>query len=370
MTFQFEEHPFEVGADTLRLRLRLRRLQTASPHRATVLLLHGGNTHSDIFLHPRGGLAGALQSQFDVWLLDWRGSPEVTRALPDVPGGSHAVERRAYTLDAVVDHDLPTALRLIRERVGDAQPLSIVAHCLSGAAVSMAIARGRLERFGLRNVVLMTLGLFCEVPWNGWFKAENFFLERVVDEEPKCRGLNPAEFEQWPHAMKSAYRLWPDAWMPEREFLRRLTFMIGQPFAMERLHPDFRHIAVEPFFGLLHMGLYMHAAQIVRRGYTAPFNEADVIDRSRISQRVGANATALSDLDHRHFKNKRMALFAAASNEVWHRDSMDSMYEWLRNNGCGDCTKRVFSGYNLQELLWADTAPDEVYPEVAACLAR
>jgi hypothetical protein len=232
----------------------------------------------------------------------------------------------------------------------------------------MAVARGKLEDYALRNIVLMTLGLFCEVPWNGWLKAENFFLERVVDEDPGCRGLDPSALERWPKAMRDAYKLWPPTWMPTDEWLKRLTFMIGQPFSMDRLHDDVRCRPIEPFFGLLHMGLYMHAAQIVRRGYTAPFNQADVIDRSRIDRQAGANATALSDLAHTHFASKNLFLFTAARNQVWHRDSMDSMYEWLRNNGCHSSHKRVFSGYNLQELLWAREAPREIYPEIASCL--
>ena len=39
------------------------------------------------------------------------------------------------------------------------------------------------------------------------------------------------------------------------------------------------------------------------------------------------------------------------------------MYEWLRNAGALT-VKRVFPGYNIQELLWGARAEREVYPEI------
>lgn len=359
----------EAGTD---VELRLRRVEPARTNGAPVLLLHGGNTASEIFCVPDGGLAGYLhEAGFDVWLLDWRSSPFVTAKLPqEVTPASVANERRAFTLDVVASRDLPEALERVQSE--NDRPIAVVAHCLSGAVVSMAIARGLLEQrgFTVSKVSLLTLGLFCEAPALGWLKAQNFFLERVLHEEPLCRGLNPFELDTWPRTMREASAAWPRAWNPQAsEFLQRLTFMIGQPWDEERLHPELQGASLEPYFGLLHLGFYMHAGQIVRRGYVAPFDAPDVIDRARLDEIPGATAQrdGLVDLEVEHFAKRRITLFTAPRNQVWHRHSMDLMYSWLRNEGCTPdrCRKYVFPGFNLQELLWAHDAPRLVYPRIA-----
>lgn len=375
MTLTFESQSLRVGAPGHELELCLRRVRSERRSAPAVLLLHGGNTHSDTFCYPAGGLAAFLARDFDVWLLDWRGSPHVVDPLMQRSplGGSARAERRNYTLDTVAEVDLPAACEAVRREIGTERRFCVLAHCLSGPALCLALVRGALDRFKLDNLVLMTLGLFCEVPWNGWLKAENFFLERVIGNtaaKSECRGLSPKLPEAWPAQMADAYKTWPRAWLPEgSEFLQRLTFMIGQPFSVEMLHPELIDLGFERFFGHLHLGLYMHAGQIVRRGYVAPFDAPDVID-SASRGGSAARAAALADLVSDRIADARLTLVTATRNQVWHRDSMDLMYDWLRNHGSVRCQKEVFQGYNLQELLWGRDAWTEVYPRLGRALSR
>jgi pimeloyl-ACP methyl ester carboxylesterase len=53
-----------------------------------VVLLHGGNTGSSTFNFFEGDLASFLalpKNGFNVWLVDWRGSPEIIQPIVDVP---------------------------------------------------------------------------------------------------------------------------------------------------------------------------------------------------------------------------------------------------------------------------------------------
>ena len=59
------------------LTLPLRRYRAKTEGAPAVLLLHGANTSSDMFLLPDGGIIRHLQRGWDVWTLDWRGSPLV-----------------------------------------------------------------------------------------------------------------------------------------------------------------------------------------------------------------------------------------------------------------------------------------------------
>jgi len=353
-----------VGTGDTVVNLRLRHLTGAPPGARAVLLLHGGNTMSDIYLTPGGGLARYLHDhEYDVWLLDWRASPFVLDKLmkkkPPL-GGSFAAERAAYTMDRVVDEDIVGAVTRVREAIGDGPALSIVAWCLSSGAVSMAIARGALEGKGVTNVVLMTLGLFYAVKWNSWLKAEDFIFERVLHDDPECRGVTPNPPIRWTEDMSDAYEQWPRAWLPGGEahaddLLPRLTFMVGQPYAIKRLATSLQHARLNDYFGPLHIGLYLHISQMVRRGFAAVFDAPELGD-----------GAAPGDLAPGHFRDKRLTLIIGGQDGVWHREALDQMYDWLCSNGCQP-SKKVHPDRNIVELLWGQgvTDPADVYEDVA-----
>jgi hypothetical protein len=98
--------------------------------------------------------------------------------------------------------------------------------------------------------------------------------------------------------------------------------MFGQPYAIERLDPSLRGPEVARLFGRMHLGLYLHTSQMVRRGFAGPLDAPDAIDA----------AGRFGDLDPTWFAGKRVTLLAAGQDQTWHRESIDLMYEWLRNN--------------------------------------
>jgi hypothetical protein len=348
-------------------------------------MLHGGNTSSETFLLPEGGLARYLRKHAcDVWLLDWRSSPFVLSDVRQRPPllGSLGAEREMYTLDHVVAEDLPLAVARVLELIPKHHELSLLGHCLGGGAISIAVARGMLRGIERRvpHIVLSTLGLFYEVPWNGWIKAEDFLLERAIATEG-ARMIDPHDDTSWPPPFRDAYRIWPRAWLPpsgsrEKDLLRRLTFMFGQPYAAEALDPSIGSEVLSQF-GPMHIGLYMHTSQMVRRGYAARFDEPDVIDRPlerRRARRLGGAAAAArpgtaapGDLTPQPFLPLNVTVVGAAENQLWHRDAADLMYEWLLNQqlaaGRTRCRKVMFARYRIQELLWGPRARAEVYPE-------
>src|SRR5262249_15157533 len=159
---------------------------------------------------------------------------------------------------------------------------------------------------------------------------------------------------------KRAYAKYPASWLTKcgttaDDILCRLTFMFGQPYPSDVLAPGIHGPLLSELFGGMHIGLYLHAGQVVRRGYAAPFDQPDVIDRSRI--RFGSERRARplwspleSYLDPEPFRDKRITLVTGAENRLWHRDSIDLMYEWLRNEATpsklgGTAVKHVLPGY-------------------------
>lgn len=359
----------------LTLKLRRFRPKNGGSERGAVLLLHGGNSAGDTFLLPNGGLTAFLtRDGFDVWILDWRTSPRVTGPLiagAKKLGGSLQAERELYALDHAAETDLPAAVRKIREYIGTAA-LGVVGHCMGGGAASIAIATGKLAGLGVKNVVLSTLGLFYEVPWNGWLKAEDFIVERIPQENPDCRGVDPRTPQSWPRAMTEAYGYWPPGWLPggtsrADRMLQHLTFMFGQPYDAARLDSSITGNDLLEQFGPMHLGLFLHAGELVRRGYAAKLGAPDIIDRPRLASGNGSGPVPGHYLMPEHFHAHRITLLNAADNQLWHRDAMDLMHDWLRDHGVR-AEKRNYAGYRIQELFWGAHAEREVYPDIRDAL--
>lgn len=352
--------------------LPLRRYGSARSGSPAVLLLHGAGATSDTFLLPNGGVVRYLVERgFDVWVLDWRGSRAVLDALEHAPlGGSLAAERALFTLDHVAESDIPRALAAIRATAGERASLGVLGFCAAGSALSMAVARGMTEAFGVSSLVFVALGLFCEAPWDGWMKAEDFILERLLVEAPACRYVDP-HAECWPECLEAAFRAWP--WLPDGtsrldRVFRRLTFMYGEPYARERMARSLDEQTLLALFGPLHLGLYLHAGQLVRRGYAARFDRPDIVQR--YAARAGERYE--TDLLPEHFRDKRTTLITGAENRLWHRDSMDHMHDWLLSHASFRCEparrKHVLRDYAHLDLFLGDGAETDVYPLIEAGL--
>lgn len=416
LSANIEDVPVDVGTppETLTVLLRFFKdrpahEEGAAPvgHRA-VLLVHGGNTSSETFLVPHGGLAVHLRGLgWDVWLLDDRASPRVLDAsiLSGEPlGGSVAAERRFFNFDRIADEDVVSALAEMRRRLGPSATICVVGHCVGGAATSMAISRGRVDEFKVHAFVLTTMGLFFESPWDGWLKAEDYVIERVLSTHPECRGIDPiqvrprsfplprAKAHPWPKTFGDEYDAFPAAWLPaaaaapEDDMLRRLTFMFGSPYETSRLDPSLRGRILCRLFGTMHLGLYLHAGQVVRRGYAAQFDVPDIVERPRLGTPPRAHHARRAaprgpkpahpphgDLVPTHFRDKRITLITGAQNRLWHRESIDLMYEWLRNIAdvapSARFVKKIFPTFAHQDLYWRrDEGDDDVYAAIAAGL--
>ncbi|MEN8128837.1 MAG: hypothetical protein ABFS45_01300, partial [Pseudomonadota bacterium] len=89
------------------------------------------------FFHEKG---------FDVWLLDWRTSPELK------------VHNTPYTLDDVAKYDWPAGVDEVRARTG-ADQVGIFAHCLSSTAMHLSFARGYLPTEKVSSAVASQVAL-------------------------------------------------------------------------------------------------------------------------------------------------------------------------------------------------------------------
>ena len=322
-----------------------------------MICLHGASAWSDTFRLPRGtSLADALHAAgHSVWLANWRGSMKV---VPQIEG-------RDSNLDVAAAVDLPAIFEHVRReetKAGRQRPIAVVAHCLGSAALHAAIGGGHLGPEHIDGpLVCSTIGLFFVSPWDGWLKAADHVLVRMVAGHRDVRFLNPSAKEgepgYWPKPISGAYDIWPDALLPARgtrpahDLYRRVAFMFGRPYRDDIVDEAIHGEELLNQFGAMDMGIYLHGTQAIRRGHLAPMDAP--ADR--------ADAYLRRD----RFAPFRLNYLTGHRNELWHRESVDRMVEWLRRpGGPRHVRKEIFHGYAHQDLYWARDAHREVVPRI------
>jgi len=107
----------------------------------------------------------------------------------------------------------------------------------------------------------------------------------------------------------------------------------------------------------MHLTLFKHCGQNLRRGVYAKLDEPEDLVALASDQKPSAKGFRMP-----------VTLITGERNMLWHRESIDRMYEWLRSNGKRDCVKHIFPGYAHQDLLWGTDAPGTVFPVIGEAL--
>jgi len=344
-----------------------------------VLLLHGATAWSESFVMPtRHNLVQQLLALgHDVWLLDWRGGRWMSSVYVD------RRYRRQITFDKAAEFDVWGALAaMATARPGE--PIRIGGHCMGSNITAIAVAMGRPDWLGdhppieIEAIQLSTIGLFYDQPWDGLLRASDFLLERIAALDPDCPGIHchgnfeawPQGLDCWPKELDEAYQMWPKRLLPGRQSERgtvraqadndgvpdaftRLTFMFGrvvQWFALDEQLKTQQEF--ERQFGMMPLALYVHAGQNVRRGFSAPFDAPE--RRDLFASEGEQDALGSRFLRREAFSAlARITMITGAENDLWHRNAIDAMEDWLRPVcTAAQCTKHVVPGFSHQDLLW------------------
>lgn len=344
-----------------------------------VLLLHGATAWSESFVMPsRHNLVQQLLGKgLDVWLLDWRGGRWMSNLYVDPK------YRRQITFDEAARYDVWGALA----RIAEARPgvaVRIGGHCMGSNITAIAIGMGRPAWLDggppieIESIQLSTIGLFYRQPWDGLLRASDFVLERIAALDPACPGIHshgsesswPRGLDCWPEELDRAYQMWPTRLLPGRQAARgsvrpqsdndgvpdaftRLSFMFGRVVQWFVLDEQMKtQQEFERQFGMMPLCLYIHAGQNVRRGFSAPFNAPE---RRDLFASDGDGAQLGSEFLRRdRFADlRRITLITGAENDLWHRNAIDGMEDWLRPVCPRErCKKHVVAGFSHQDLLW------------------
>jgi cholesterol oxidase len=255
-----ELHDLTAG-DGARLRLARYRGGDKGP----VLLVHGIASSSRVFtidtVDPN--LTEFLSAHgFDVWLLDWRGSPEL-----------HA-GKLSYTADDVAREDIPIAVSTVRELTG-APDVHVVAHCVGAGAVLMSLANG-LD--GVRSAVCLQFGTRLVAP----NKAQ---LEAGLHLPSFLHGHNARSMDPYVDT-HSGWRseVWEEAFrirhLRDKEgcsspVCHRLTYMYGVLFQHQNINAG-THGALHEMFGAASVEMFDQLQRWERTGHLVDAGGAEV----------------------------------------------------------------------------------------------
>jgi cholesterol oxidase len=346
-------------------RLELRHHPGASGTRS-VLLVHGGSAASDTFrIAERQTMVDyLLKADFDVWTLDWRAGMRCAKKIYCAVGEK---DPNIFTIDAAATHDVPGAIREMRAH-GVEGKIGIIGHCMGGAIVAQGIALGAIPATDVENVVITALGLFYRGAIDNVIKVEDQALEQLLADRQYL--LHPTKkwassvctqdpgYGKWDRLLQEPYEVWfntPLRHSCDIEYCHRISYLFGMLYVPDNI-PSIHAEHLSSQFGYIPMQILLHCAQNLRRGHCGPF----------VPNSGGTLPHDDSYLNHAAFQDRKLTLIAGNLNSNWHRDSIDTMHEWLRRGRKADqprkLLKYVLSDFGHQDLYWGSDAPERVFP--------
>ena len=185
---------------------------------------------------------------YDVWLFDYRASPELPASFTQ------------FTVDDIAMRDWPAAVEWVRAETGQ-DKIQAMGHCVGGLSLFMAIGGGMP---GLRSATFSSLaGHPIPTPGNqaraharlaSLFKALG--IKRLdVEFDPKRLDARAIEF---------AMRTLPFRHIYDNPVARRIFFIYGDVFRYENINQPTMTDAVPSFFGGGNMTFFEHMSLMIR----------------------------------------------------------------------------------------------------------
>jgi pimeloyl-ACP methyl ester carboxylesterase len=278
------------------------------------------------------------QHGYDVWLFDYRASP-------DLPSST-----TQFTVDDIAMRDWPAAIAHVRSETG-ADSVQALGHCIGGLTLFMAIGGG-LE--GLRSATCSAVaGHPIPTP------ANRLRAHVRVPTVLRTLGMPAISTDYRPdslqdRALERVMRALPIKRMHDSPVGRRIYFIYGDVFDHERIDETTMAESVPSFFGASNMTFFEHMAVMVRKGGRA----VDARGRDVYLANTDRYRMPISFITGEH-------------NRMFLPRGLAATHELLRTaNGPDLYTRHVVPGYAHLDLWLGRDAERDVFPIALAELER
>ena len=185
---------------------------------------------------------------YDVWLLDYRASPELPASYTQ------------FTVDDIAMRDWPAAIETIRRETGE-DSVQAMGHCVGGLSLFMAIGGGMQ---GLRSATFSSLaGNPIPTPGNqarAWARLATLF---------KLAGVKRLDVTYEPSRwdgklIETVMKALPFRHVYDDPVARRIYFVYGDVYDYENINSATMGDAVPAFFGGGNMTFFEHISRMIR----------------------------------------------------------------------------------------------------------
>jgi pimeloyl-ACP methyl ester carboxylesterase len=277
------------------------------------------------------------ENGYDVWLLDYRASPDLPSSFTQ------------FTVDDIAMRDWPAAIGHVREETG-AESVQALAHCVGGLSLCMAIGGG-LE--GVRSATFSALaGHPIPTPANklraGVHLATAFRKLRID-------GLNtdydPNSLPD--RAIETVMKVLPFKHVHDSPTGRRIYFIYGDVFDHSRIDEATMSESVPSFFGNGNMTFFEHISLMIRKGQAVDAQGRDVY---------------LSNTDRYRMP---ITFMTGEHNRMFVPRGLEATHHLLREaNGPDLYSRHVIQDYAHLDCWLGKDAERDVFPVAVADLER
>jgi pimeloyl-ACP methyl ester carboxylesterase len=329
-------HPVATSDGT---EVRLTRYATGG--KGPVVLAPGyGNSARAFALEtvPKSFAAYLAEHGYDVWLFDYRASPDLESS------GTQ------FTVDDIAMRDWPAAIAEVRRETG-AESVQAFGHCIGGLTLFMAIGGG-LE--GVRSATFSALaGHPIPTPANRLRAHVRVpAVLRRLGMPTISTDYRPDSFQD--RALERVMRALPISRMHDSPVGRRIYFIYGDVFDHSRIDEATMAESVPSFFGNSNMTFFEHMGVMVRKGGRA----VDAQGRD----------VYLSNTDRYRMP---ISFITGERNRMFLPRGLAASHDLLRTaNGPELYTRHVIDGYAHLDLWLGRDAERDVFPIALAELER
>ena len=276
-----------------------------------------------------------LKRGFDVWLLDYRGSADIS-----LPATS-------FSIDDIARRDWPAAIERVLAETGQDR-VQIMAHCVSALAIMMCLLDGRLKNGEVSSLVCSQVGAHPIVPPQTEVKVGIYLANvlRFFGVRDLSARFDARTWGDW--TMDQLLKLYPTRERCNSPVCRRILFIFHESFHHGQLNRE-THDSMWRWYGSANMRALKQLAIMIREGHLVDEEANDVYMHN-----VGNLRLPIS-------------LMSGELNRSFLPDSTRETYQWLRSSKNDErwYRRKVFRNYGHMDCFVGRNAAAEVYPWIA-----
>jgi pimeloyl-ACP methyl ester carboxylesterase len=286
---------------------------------------------------PKNWIQYLGEHGYDVWLLDYRASPDLASSYTQ------------FTVDDIAMRDWPAAVDTIRRETGQDE-IQAMGHCVGGLSLFMAIGGGMQ---GLRSATFSSLaGHPIPTPGNqarAWARLATIF---------KALGIKGLNTDYNPKAwdgkvIEAVMKTVPFRHIYDNPVARRIYFIYGDVFDYENINKPTMEQAVPSFFGNGNITFFEHISLMIRAGAARDARGRDAY---------------LANLDQYKFP---INFITGEHNKMFVPKGLQRTYDTLRGaHGATNYTHHVIKDYAHLDLWLGTNAERDVWPTALAELEK